>query len=55
VPEHLAALNRLGPTVHHRRLFAPVAAAREKHEAIAVEGRLVQTQIQTSVEVSAEV
>jgi ribonuclease HII len=53
VPEHLAALNRLGPTVHHRRLFAPVAAAREKHEAIAVGGPLVQ--IQTSVEVPAEV
>jgi ribonuclease HII len=57
VPEHLAALNRLGPTVHHRRLFAPVAAAREKHDANAVAGRLVrtQTEIQTSVEVSAEV
>jgi ribonuclease HII len=54
VPEHLAALNRLGPTVHHRRLFAPVAAAREKHEAIAVADHLVQTQIQTGVEVSAE-
>jgi ribonuclease HII len=26
VPEHVAALNRLGPTVHHRRSFAPVAA-----------------------------
>ena len=26
VPEHLEALRRLGPTVHHRRLFAPVAA-----------------------------
>ena len=26
VPEHLAALARLGPTVHHRRSFAPVAA-----------------------------
>jgi ribonuclease HII len=26
VPEHLDALRRLGPTVHHRRLFAPVAA-----------------------------
>jgi ribonuclease HII len=26
VPEHIAALNRLGPTVHHRRSFAPVAA-----------------------------
>jgi hypothetical protein len=38
-------------------LFAPVAAAREKHEAIAVAGRLVrtQTQIQINVEVPAEV
>jgi ribonuclease HII len=26
VPEHFAALNRLGPCVHHRRRFAPVAA-----------------------------
>lgn len=26
VPEHFAALNRLGPTVHHRRSFAPIAA-----------------------------
>jgi len=26
VPEHLAALKRLGPTPHHRRSFAPVAA-----------------------------
>jgi ribonuclease HII len=26
VPEHFAALSRLGPTVHHRRSFAPVAA-----------------------------
>jgi ribonuclease HII len=26
VPEHCAALKRLGPTVHHRRSFAPVAA-----------------------------
>jgi hypothetical protein len=43
--------------VHHRRLFAPVAAAREQHDAIAVAGRLVRTQsqIQTSVEVSDEV
>jgi len=32
VPEHLAALDRLGPSVHHRRLFAPVVAAREKHQ-----------------------
>jgi len=26
VPEHFAALSRLGPTIHHRRSFAPVAA-----------------------------
>ncbi len=26
VPEHFAALARLGPTIHHRRSFAPVAA-----------------------------
>ena len=27
VPEHVAALARLGPTLHHRRSFAPVAAS----------------------------
>lgn len=32
VPEHLEALARLGPTVHHRRFFAPVAAAWQKIE-----------------------
>ncbi|MGJ4945235.1 ribonuclease HII [Bradyrhizobium sp. HKCCYLS1011] len=32
VPEHLAALDRLGPSVHHRSLFAPVVAARQKHQ-----------------------
>jgi ribonuclease HII len=31
VPEHLAALDRLGPSIHHRSFFAPVAAARAKH------------------------
>ncbi|MEW6639662.1 MAG: ribonuclease HII [Pseudomonadota bacterium] len=31
VPLHLAALDELGPTTHHRRLFAPVAAAWRKH------------------------
>lgn len=34
VPAHLAALDRLGPTIHHRRFFAPVAAARQKHEGL---------------------
>ena len=33
VPQHLAALSQLGPSAHHRRFFAPVTAAREKHEA----------------------
>jgi ribonuclease HII len=27
VPQHFDALTRLGPTIHHRRSFAPVAAA----------------------------
>jgi len=30
VPRHLEALERHGPTIHHRRLFAPVAAAWDK-------------------------
>jgi len=32
VPEHREALDRLGPSIHHRRFFAPVIAARAKHE-----------------------
>jgi ribonuclease HII len=32
VPEHLEALDRLGPCMHHRSFFAPVIAAREKHQ-----------------------
>jgi len=32
VPEHLEALDRLGPSEHHRSFFAPVVAAREKHQ-----------------------
>jgi ribonuclease HII len=27
VPEHFEALDRLGPTIHHRRTFSPVAMA----------------------------
>src|ERR1700681_2658339 len=37
VPEHLEALHRLGPTVHHRRLFAPVVAARQRQQAMTAE------------------
>ncbi|MBX9709993.1 MAG: ribonuclease HII [Xanthobacteraceae bacterium] len=31
VPAHLEALDRLGPTLHHRKFFAPVTAAHIKH------------------------
>ena len=37
VPEHFDALARLGPTIHHRRTFAPVAAQYESLEAPAQE------------------
>src|ERR1700693_3519544 len=53
VPEHLEALARLGPTVHHRRLFAPVVAARERHRAMAIEGEVVAMETHTEVEISA--
>ena len=36
VPEHFRALTALGPTVHHRRYFAPVAAALGEAEAEAL-------------------
>jgi ribonuclease HII len=52
VPEHLAALARLGPSVHHRRFYAPVAAAREQHEALALAGRLVQVETTIVAEAS---
>jgi ribonuclease HII len=54
VPEHLAALSRLGPSVHHRRLFAPVAAAREKHEAMAMAGALLADKARDGIEVPAQ-
>ncbi|MDA9492321.1 ribonuclease HII [Bradyrhizobium sp. CCBAU 11361] len=60
VPEHLDALNRLGPTVHHRSFFAPVAAARAKHMPWTVEPvqdlfslTEVGAQVEASVEVDA--
>jgi ribonuclease HII len=49
VPEHLAALTRLGPTVHHRRFFAPVVAAREMHE-----GKRLETTIEMTFETTIE-
>ncbi|HTB05258.1 MAG TPA: ribonuclease HII [Bradyrhizobium sp.] len=53
VPEHLEALARLGPTVHHRRLFAPVVAARERQLAMTFEPGVVATEAQVDVGLSA--
>ena len=60
VPEHLDALDRLGPTIHHRSFFAPVAAARAKHMPWTVEPvrdlfsvTEVEVQADASVEIDA--
>src|SRR6267142_2486093 len=53
VPEHLEALDRLGPTVHHRRFFAPVVTARERHQATIIEGGPLAIEAQLSVEIPA--
>ena len=53
VPEHLEALARLGPTVHHRRFFAPVAAARERHQGVMADTGIIAIETQINVEVSA--
>lgn len=42
VPAHLKALQALGPSVHHRRLFAPVAAAALRHTRVIVTGGMTQ-------------
>jgi ribonuclease HII len=55
VPEHLEALDRLGPTVHHRRLFAPVVVAREKHEGTATGPDVVALEMPVTVEVAAAI
>lgn len=53
VPQHLAALNELGPSIHHRRLFAPVAAARARHEGIAIPPGVIEVQTVLDIELSA--
>jgi len=58
VPEHLDALNRLGPTIHHRSFFAPVAAARAKHMPWTVEpgqDLFTVTEVEVQVEASVEI
>src|SRR4051812_30296309 len=52
VPEHLEALDRLGPSAHHRRFFAPVVAAREKHYPGSTERDLFRVEVPTEIEVS---
>ncbi len=54
VPEHLEALDRLGPTVHHRRFFAPVVAAREKHQPMTIEAGVGLRETQIEIEFPAE-
>ena len=55
VPEHLEALNRLGPTVYHRRLFAPVVAARQRHEAKPLDTGVIAPETPIAAEISAAI
>jgi len=50
VPEHLEALDRLGPSPHHRSFFAPVVAARVKHQPWTVEREPDLFAVETSIE-----
>lgn len=52
VPQHMAALNELGPSIHHRSLFAPVAAARARHQA-GVRAGLIEVHTTIDIEISA--
>ena len=52
VPEHLEALDRLGPSAHHRSFFAPVVAAREKHYPSPAPVDLFSLQSRASVDIS---
>jgi ribonuclease HII len=42
VPEHFAALTKLGPTIHHRRSFAPVAAL---YSDVTIEAEIAETRL----------
>jgi ribonuclease HII len=52
VPEHLEALDRLGPSAHHRRFFAPVVAARAKHFPAEAEHDLFTVDTSAAAEIS---
>jgi ribonuclease HII len=51
VPQHLKALTELGPSIHHRSLFAPVVAARIRREGPATQAEIVE--MQASLDLSA--
>jgi ribonuclease HII len=51
VPEHLEALDRLGPSAYHRSFFAPVIAAREKHQPWTVKREADLFAVDSSLEV----
>ena len=53
VPEHLEALDRLGPSVYHRSFFAPVVAAREKHHPSPIPPDLFSLESQTDAGIAA--
>jgi ribonuclease HII len=53
VPAHLDALRRLGPSIHHRRLFAPVMAAAELQRIVVNEGDLQVEQTTVTIEAAA--
>ena len=55
VPEHLEALDRLGPSAHHRSFFAPVVAAREKHFPGMLDRDLFSVETQIGTEASAAI
>jgi ribonuclease HII len=53
VPEHLEALDRLGPSAHHRTFFAPVVAARAKHFPVTAEPDLFTVESENDAVASA--
>jgi ribonuclease HII len=55
VPEHLEALDRLGPSAHHRTFFAPVVAARQKHDPASVERDLFTVDTSGEIEMPAAI
>jgi ribonuclease HII len=53
VPDHLSALDRLGPSAHHRSFFAPVVAARLKHFPELAERDLFSVDTSVEMDISA--